>query len=508
MSKTRLQLLMLAFLAAASVACHQRQPAQSPQSAGGIESCKVTVNWSNVTGISKTTPTLQVVVNPPLRRGSSIHNRVFEALHDLGADYVRYVPWLPYPKLGVAELEPPANGKTSWDFSLIDPMMEDFMNATAGHSVIINFSTIPQWMWKTPSAVAYPPDPNQVDWHYEQGTALADPSMKQVADYYRQLVSWYTRGGFRDEYGHEYKSDHHYKINYWEILNEVDFEHGMTPQFYTHIYDAIAGAIHRVDPGIKFVGMALADPSNEPQFFEYFLNHKNHKPGIPLDMISYHFYASPSADENQNSWQYTFFDQADRFLDTVRYIQGIRGRLSPKTDTDADELGAILPGDPQGKLPIPNFYWNLCSALYAYLYGNLANLGVQVTGESQLVGYPSQFPSVSMVNWNTGQPNARFWTLKELHDNFGPGDKLVKSEVSIPYVYVQAFVTSNGGRKLLLANERNRSFNVTIPGAAGGTEEYVDQTTGDNPPASARLSRDTLTLRGFGVAVVTLHELH
>jgi hypothetical protein len=503
MSKTRFGLLALAFVLAASAACHHRQATEVAKRPGTIESCKVTVDWSSVTGVSNTTPTLQVVVNPPLRRGSSIHNRVFESLHDLRADYVRYVPWLPYPKLGVAELEPPANGKTSWDFSLIDPMMEDFMNATAGHSVIINFSTIPQWIWRTSTPVPYPADPNQVDWHYEQGTELTDPSMKQVADYYGRLVSWYTRGGFRDEYGHEHKSDHHYKIAYWEILNEIDFEHHMSPQFYTHIYDAIAGAIHKVDPKIKFVGMALADPSREPQFFEYFLNHKNHKPGIPLDMISYHFYASPPADENPDIWQYTFFDQANRFLDTVRYIQAIRERLSPKTETDADELGAILPGDPQGKLPIPDSYWNLCSALYAYLYGNLADLGIQVAGESQLVGYPSQFPSVSMVNWNTGQPNARFWTLKLLHDNFGPGDKLAKSEASIPYVYIQGFVTRDGRHKLLLVNERNRTFNITIPGAADSTEEYIDQTTGEQPPASARLPNDTAALGGFGVAVVT-----
>src|SRR5579875_1181513 len=91
------------------------------------QAVNIHVNWDHVVRVSSSTPTLQVVVNPPLRRGSSIHNRVFEALHDLGADYVRYVPWLPYPKLGVAELEPPANGKTSWDFSLIDPMMDDFM---------------------------------------------------------------------------------------------------------------------------------------------------------------------------------------------------------------------------------------------------------------------------------------------------------------------------------------------------------------------------------------------
>ena len=30
------------------------------------------------------------------------------------------------------------------------------MNAQTGHSVIINFSTIPQWMFKTEKPVAYP----------------------------------------------------------------------------------------------------------------------------------------------------------------------------------------------------------------------------------------------------------------------------------------------------------------------------------------------------------------
>ena len=140
-------------------ACARQETVSKP---GPAEKAKVTVNWDKVVAVSKATPTLQVVVNPPLRRGSQIHDRVFQALRELGADYVRYVPWLPYPKLGVAELEPPADGKTSWDFSLIDPMMEDFMNAQGGHSVVINFSTIPQWMFKTEKPVPYPADPNQI----------------------------------------------------------------------------------------------------------------------------------------------------------------------------------------------------------------------------------------------------------------------------------------------------------------------------------------------------------
>jgi len=168
------------------------------------------------------------------------------------------------------------------------------------------------------------------------------------------------------------------------------------------------------------VGLALAQPSTHPEQFEYFLNPKNHKPGIPLDFISYHFYAVPTADQNPDIQQYTFFAQADGFLNTVRYVEAIRKRLSPDTKTTIDEIGAIsaddVVQDKPGHVtqPIPNSYWNLTCAMYAYIFGELTRMGVDVAGESQLVGYPTQFPSVSMVDWNTGKPNARLWVLRLL----------------------------------------------------------------------------------------------
>jgi hypothetical protein len=468
---------------------------------------KVKVDWQKIQSVSKTTPALQVVVNPPLRRGSPIHDRVFQNLRELGADYVRYVPWLPYPKLGVAELEPPTNEKTSWDFSLIDPMTLDFLDATKGHSVILNFSTIPQWMFKTPSPVSYPEDPNQAIWNYTQGTELRDPSMKELGDYYARLVSWYVNGGFTDELGQRHESGHHFKIDYWEVLNEVDFEHEMTPEQYTARYDAIVSAVQKVSPQTKFVGLALAAPSDNPRMFEYFLNPKNHQPGIPLDMISYHFYASPSADQTPEIQQYTFFDQADRFIASTRYIDTIRQRLSPSTRTTIDEIGSISADDGgQSKpnhvtKPIPNSYWNLSGATYAYVFGNLASLGIDVAGESQLVGYPTQFPSVSMVNWNTGAPNARFRVLELLKNNFQAGDKLVEVSSGTPYIYALGFVNPDGTRKLLLVNKRDREFNLKLPEAASEVQ-YVDQTTMENPPAVQRLNSNTVKLRGLAVAAV------
>ena len=473
---------------------------------------KLEIKWDKVQQTSRTSPTLQVVVNPPLRHGTIVSANAYKAVRELGADYVRYVPWLPYPKLAVAELEPPANGKTSWDFSLIDPMTIDFLEATKGHSPILNFSTIPQWMWKTDKPVPYPSDPNQVTWDYTQGTEPRDPTFKEIAGYYARLLSWYTKGGFTDELGKRHESGYHYSVPYWEVLNEVEFEHKMSPESYTKLYDAVVSAMREVQPDLKFVGMALAMPSRNPEFFEYFLDHKNHKPGIPLDFISYHFYAIPTPDQTPEIQGYTFFAQADGFLNTVRYVEAIRKRLSPETRTTIDEIGAISADDlKQGEpghvaKPIPDSYWNLTGAMYAYLFGETTRMGIDVAGESQLVGYPTQFPSVSMVDWNTGNPNPRFRVLQLLHQNFAPGDKVVElsPDFSSPYIYAMPVITKDGKKRVLLVNKSQTAMDVQLPGAAGAEMEYVDQTTGFGPPKRVSLEKEKITLNGFCVATVTL----
>ena len=268
--------------------------------------------------------------------------------------------------------------------------------------------------------------------------------------------------------------------------------------------------MHRVSPPTKFVGASLAFPSANPAFFEYFLDHKNHEPGTPLDFISYHFYAVPSPDESMEVQEHTFFAQAEGFLNVVGYVESIRKRLSPATNTTINEIGSISADD--GKQnepghvtqPIPNSYWNLAGAMYAYLFAELTHIGVDVAGESQLVGYPTQYPSVSMVDWTDGRPNARYWVLKLLKDNFGPGDKLVETKVDNRYVYALGAIKPDGKRRVLLVNKRNRPFELTLAGAAGGQLDRVDQTTALQPPASAKLADDTVTLGGFAVAVVTL----
>jgi hypothetical protein len=126
-----------------------------------------------------------------------------------------------------------------------------------------------------------------------------------------------------------------------------------------------------------------------------------------------------------------------------------------------------------------------------------------VIGESQLVGYPSQFPSVTMIDWVNGKPNARFWVLKLIKDNFHSGDKMVETTGDPSAgVTAQAFDTPTG-RKLLLVNQRNRSIEVALPPGVGHAEiSTVDEASDEGPPRTSSVMGPTLQLAPFAVTVV------
>lgn len=439
-----------------------------------------------------------------MRRGYPIHDALLRALREMKVDYARLQPWHPYPRLGVAELEPPRDGKTWWDLSLIDPIVLDFFAAAEGRPVMLSFSTTPQWMYRTEKAVTYPKDPDEITWDYGGGTELRDASLKEIVGYYHRLASWYIKGGFEDEYGKRHESGHHFKVAWWEVLNEIDSEHNLSPQKYTAIYDAVVADLRQLDPQMKFSGLALADPTRNSEYVPYFLDRRNHKPGTPLDMISYHFYASPALDESMEVQQHTFFAMADRFLTGVRYIEGIKQRTSPSTKTYINELGSFTPDVKSLDPKIPASYWTLSGSMFAYLYPQLVQLGIDIIGAAELIDYPGQFPGTTLVDWESGKPNARYWVVKLLRENFGPGDVLVHTEGPEEAGLAQGFVTAKGERKILVVNKRDRELRLTVTGAAGAKMSYVDQTTGFNPPSAQTVSAETIVLRPQAVAVITL----
>jgi hypothetical protein len=146
------------------------------------------------------------------------------------------------------------------------------------------------------------------------------------------------------------------------------------------------------------------------------------------------------------------------------------------------------------------YYWNLASAVYAYLWSRLSELGIDVVGESQLVGYPTQFPSVTMLDWATGRPNARYWTLKLLKDSLAPGDALVATTVDSGGVHARGFVTKAGSRKLLLVNKRDRPQAVALAGFGRATVASVD---GPDGIGTRDIPGGALELLPYAVSVVS-----
>jgi hypothetical protein len=252
--------------------------------------------------------------------------------------------------------------------------------------------------------------------------------------------------------------------------------------------------------------MALA--FEHPEWFEYFLDPANHKPGIPIDMISYHCYANANNKQLFDAYEYTLFDKADNFLNTVSFIENIRKRLAPNTKTDIDELGTFV-NDKMRNQPIEQPYWNLAAAVYAYFFIGLTRQGIDVIGESQLVGFPSQFPDVSLIDYTNNKPNARYWVLKLIKDNIKAGDTLVKTNVdgdNDDDFEAQGFMNTSS-KKVLVINKRNRAVTLKIPAEFKGAKmSMLDGTCGDNAANETAISADSVQLKPFAVSLVTLNN--
>jgi len=301
------------------------------------------------------------------------------------------------------------------------------------------------------------------------------------------------------------------------VLSEAD---AFTPEQSVHLSDAIMRAVRRVSPDTRFV--ALSVWRGTPDLFECALNPGNRRPQRPIDMIAYHFYAYPAAElfkyesyslSAVGVWQYTFFDQADAFIDKVRYVEAIRKRLSPSTRVNLNELGTYAPGDFDANATdtgIPQDYWSLSGAVFAYLYVELAKQGIDIVAQSLLAAGPGMAPGNTMLNWQTGQPNARYRVLKLLKDNFGAGDRMIATtidqrlDVLNPDLAAQAFVTSKG-KKILLINKRWRALQVDLSKAGTAVRlGAIDDQSEDRPPQGIEKIDGPVNLKPFATVVVSV----
>ncbi|HEX4006196.1 MAG TPA: hypothetical protein VHX60_08480 [Acidobacteriaceae bacterium] len=484
----------------------------------------VSAQWRKVERKSKTTPTTQILAHAYTLRNDPMHDPEFAALRDLGTNDTRLQLWFSVTRQAVAELKAPTATETSWDFTWIDPLVEDYYNNTTGKHHI-NMGTIPRWMFNVPDEEV-PINPAASFYAYTDGTTgalLKDPSGKQFADYQVRLYQWLTKGGFKDELGKYHKSGHHYKIDNWGVLNEPDFENHITVEQYTKIWDAVATAIHKVDRHVQFFSAEVSGA--EIPWAQYFLDVKNHAPGAPpVRYFCIHNYTNGNNDPS--TWHDSYFVHPDKnisdgasanaFGDRVREVMKIRGQLSPKTTIMLDELGIfdlVKPGEESCRADEPYsaydpLYWNANGANWVDTFITAENLGVPLISMSQFDGYATQCPSISMMDGDSRKPNAHYWDLYLISHNFGPGDKLVATQSTSADVVAQGSVTS-GGRKLLLINTQDHPVAVSLAGAfpSGSLRaDVVDQQSGEQPPRTDSISGAQLTLAPFAVAVVSQQQ--
>ncbi len=212
---------------------------------------QATVNFASLKPL-RTQLGLQVVVNPVLEpatcaKKSAAAFELLRELCDAGADLIRYVPWFPFPKLGVAALQPPNSTATSYDFTLVAPQLLAFLNATRGRRTIINFSTQPQWMYA--GKVSYPADPLAVDWSYSSNLKPTANTTQLLAAYYANLVSWIAHGSFKDERGRIVGGGPAIgtRLSTWELYNEIESDcHELTPSSYAEQFDVVTAAMQKV----------------------------------------------------------------------------------------------------------------------------------------------------------------------------------------------------------------------------------------------------------------------
>ena len=503
------QLTMLTILVAVSIS--SRMFAQ--------DAVTVSARWQDPSKTSVTVPSTQHLANSFTLRSHPLHKSLLDALQNLHTDDTRIQLWFSIPRQVLPELKEPTATQTFWDFTYVDPVMLDFYSHTSGVRHV-NFGTIPRWMFNLPM-LEVPADPAASFYDYTKGTTgdlLKDPTGKQFAEYQVRIFQWYAQGGFTDELGKFHKSGHHLKIDYWGILNEPNLENHIGVEEYTKIFDAVAEAIHKVDLKVQFFGPEVTDiDAAIVPWARYFLNPVNHSPKAPkLDWFSFHNY--PSADNNPDSWHLKFFaskggNSADAFADQIREVVKIRDELSPDTKLAIDELGTfdkINPGEDGG--PAEDHYsafnpryWVASGGNWAVNFITAENLGIPLISMTQMLGYETQSPSTTMLNWENGKPNAHYWVLKLIASNFGPGDKLISTRSSSPDVVAQASITPKG-RKILLVNTVNRTVVVFLADAFKAKAvrlEAVDEASREQAPRRETVQGTMINLAPFATVVIS-----
>jgi hypothetical protein len=379
-----------------------------------------------------------------------------------------------------------------------------------------------------------------------------------MARYVGRLAGHYTAGGHHDECGHWHPSGLRYNWTGLSILNED--EHHILPDngvAYTACYDAIVAEVAKVNPTVVPVGpeMVATGKSAAPaSLWPYFLNASNHVPARVPPLTSYHVGITCTMSTLNSSTTDAIFASWDALLQpggVVAELEALRAQSRGQTQyvlnefipwvtdwCDCDGVEHLCNGtrwvcphdrtassndggDPNSQhrkgvaMNHRTWSWNAAAALFSYAFGTLAERKYKLVGQDQLIGgpYPDNEPGVTMLDWQTGEPNAKYHALKLLIDS-GLGTSRAKTIVSASYdeaaLYVLPYILdARGGRGVMLVNKRASPATIQLEGVSSGDLSTVEampgaEAPGFNPPVSRRIAVDgTFTLGPLAVAIVS-----
>jgi xylan 1,4-beta-xylosidase len=187
-----------------------------------------------------------------------------------------------------------ANGKPVYDWTVVDGILDTFVNSGAKPFVEVGFM---------PKALSTHPDPYRHNFPSEKNvfTGWAYPP-NDYAKWDELIYRWAQHCG--EKYGKEKAANWE-----WEVWNEPDIGYWhSTPEEYDKLYDHTVAAIRRALPGAKVGGPASTGPGNPKaaaflqQFLQHCLSGKNDvtgSTGAPLDFISFHAKGSPKINEGE-----------------------------------------------------------------------------------------------------------------------------------------------------------------------------------------------------------------
>lgn len=408
---------------------------------------------------------------------------------------------------------------SDWDFTLLDEMVQPVL-ASADKSPEFQIAVAPAWMCDS-------------NGHLDMANHLDD-----FAAYAANLVRYYNTGGFKVA-GTSFKSASSQHVTWWGVFNEFNLS-GLTAAQYVTLYNTVAPAMLAVDPAIKFSALELSDyglgtgEAGDPELYlPTFLAAAN-AGGVnaQVDSISTHLYGGC----NQKDTDAALFAAVPEFAANVNYFYQ---KLQTRTDlanvpvwvtennVNADfaaSSGMSSCNPAQTFVTDPRGSSAFFAAWRPYVFSQLGKAGNQALFHWQYTG-DAQYGEVD----GSGTPYLSYWVDRAL-ENAWP-----QTSTSWPQILSVSLTDDTSVETLATRNSSNGKVTVMVVnravhaasddnGSGDARTMVVDlsnlstfyaaslvtvdaNTSVSTGPAGVGMtpgSRMTITLPGYGVAILTL----